>query len=187
MEEENKNVLRVQHKNWQSFHTRYCTWEAILCKLFTLICSNIAVSLEIRSVKFSLSTQSCPVDKVLACLTTSWASSSHLRLRSVGWSAGWRPWSGASCRCEGEKLRMKMSFAFGGCVKWDYFKDSLCVYSTQCCFFMYVYLRAGHWYQDKCCSKAAQIPEKESNTATKSFVLVRPPPTPYSQEIQFSN
>lgn len=89
---------KCSHKNWQSFNTMYCMGEAMLCKLFTLICSNIAVSLEIRSVKFSLSTQSCPVDKVFVCLTTSWASSSHLRLRSVGWSAGWRPWSGASYR-----------------------------------------------------------------------------------------
>lgn len=46
-------------------------WEKLFCALFTLICSNIAVSLEIRSVKFSLSTQSCPVDEVFACLTTS--------------------------------------------------------------------------------------------------------------------
>lgn len=82
---------------------------------------------------------------------------------------------------------MKMSFAFGGCVKWDDFKDSLCVYSTQYFFFIYVYLRTGHWYQKKLCSKAAQITEKEPNTATKSFISMWPPPTPYSQEIQFSN
>lgn len=62
---------------------------------FTLICSKIAVSLAIKSVRFSFSTQGCPEEE-LACRTISWASSSHLRLKSVGWSAGWSPWSGAS-------------------------------------------------------------------------------------------
>lgn len=48
-----------------------------------LICNKIAVSLEIKSVRFSFSTQGCP-EAELACRTISRASSSHRRLMSVG-------------------------------------------------------------------------------------------------------